>query len=71
MTSASRSRWYANIAATDGWSPTTVPNAYNAGNFTQASMNGYVGWYRRDFTLPSGAFAKYVQRRRQALDHPV
>ena len=23
-------------------------------------MNGYVGWYRRDFTLPSGAFAKYV-----------
>ena len=39
----------------------TVPNAYNAGNFTQASMNGYVGWYRRDFTLPSGAFASYVQ----------
>jgi beta-glucuronidase len=53
-------RWYANVAATDGWSPTTVPNAYNAGNFTQASMNGYVGWYRRDFTIPVGAFAKYV-----------
>ncbi len=23
-------------------------------------MNGYVGWYRRDFTLPAGAFAGYV-----------
>jgi beta-glucuronidase len=53
-------RWYSNVAATDGWSPVTVPNAYNAGNFSQASMNGYVGWYRRDFTLPSGAFAKSV-----------
>ena len=52
--------WNANVAAADGWSPTTVPNAYNAGNFTRASMNGYVGWYRRDFTLPSDAFAKYV-----------
>ena len=56
-------RWYANVAATDGWSPTTVPNAYNAGNFTQASMNGYVGWYRRDFTIPRKAFASYVPAR--------
>jgi hypothetical protein len=35
----------------------TVPTP-NAGN-SPASMNGYVGWYRRDFA-PSGAFAKYV-----------
>jgi beta-glucuronidase len=48
------------IASTAGWSPTTVPNAYNAGDLSNASMNGYVGWYRRDFTLPAGAFARYV-----------
>ena len=45
--------WWGNVASTDGWSPVTVPNAYNAGDFSSASMSGYVGWYRRDFTLPS------------------
>ncbi len=54
--------WWRNVASTAGWSTTTVPNAYNAGDFSQASMNGYVGWYRRDFTLPAGAFASYVPR---------
>ena len=34
-------------------------------------MNGYVGWYRRDFTLPAGAFASYVPEVGPALDHPV
>ena len=48
--------WWRDVAATDGWSPLTVPNAYNAGNFSSASMHGWVGWYRRDFTLPRGAF---------------
>ena len=43
-----------------GWTPVTVPNSYNAGDFSAASMRGSVGWYRRDFTLPAGAFAKYV-----------
>ncbi|MBV8430791.1 MAG: hypothetical protein JO244_06495, partial [Solirubrobacterales bacterium] len=52
--------WWQNVAATDGWSPVTVPNAYNAGDFSSLSMTGYVGWYRRDFTLPAHAFAKYV-----------
>jgi glycosyl hydrolase family 2 len=52
--------WSHDVAATDGWSPVTVPNAYNAGDFSGASMHGWVGWYRRDFTLPSGAFARYV-----------
>ncbi len=52
--------WSANVASTDGWTPVTVPNAYNAGDFSNLSMNGYVGWYRRDFTLPVRAFAKYV-----------
>jgi Glycosyl hydrolases family 2, TIM barrel domain/Glycosyl hydrolases family 2, sugar binding domain/Glycosyl hydrolases family 2 len=52
--------WNRNVAATDGWSPVSVPNSYNAGDFSNASMNGTVGWYRRDFTLPAGAFARYV-----------
>ena len=52
--------WWRNRAATDGWSPVTVPNAYNAGDLSNASMTGSTGWYRRDFTLPSGAFARYV-----------
>ena len=52
--------WWGNIASTDGWSPVAVPNSYNAGDLSTASMNGSVGWYRRDFTLPSGAFARYV-----------
>jgi beta-glucuronidase len=52
--------WWQNVAATDGWSPVTIPNAYNAGDFSTASMNGYVGWYRRDFVLPSGAFPNAV-----------
>ena len=53
---------WADTTSNTGWSPVTVPNAYNAGNFTQASMNGWVGWYRRDFTLPSDAFASYLPR---------
>jgi beta-glucuronidase len=52
--------WWRDVAATDGWSPVSIPNAYNAGDFSQSSMNGYVGWYRRDFTLPAGAFSSFV-----------
>ncbi len=52
--------WWGDVASTDGWSPVAVPNAYNAGDFSNLSMLGYVGWYRRDFTLPAGAFARYV-----------
>jgi beta-glucuronidase len=52
--------WWRDVASTDGWSPVTVPNSYNAGQLTSASMQGYVGWYRRDFTLPAGAFRRYV-----------
>jgi beta-galactosidase/beta-glucuronidase len=52
--------WWRDVAATAGWSPIRIPNAYNAGDFSVSSSDGYVGWYRRDFTLPSGAFARYV-----------
>ncbi len=52
--------WWRNAAGTAGWSPVTVPNSFNAGDLSAASMAGSVGWYRRDFTLPSSAFARYV-----------
>jgi beta-glucuronidase len=42
-------------ASTEGWSPTTVPNAWNATDETPESMKGTIGWYRRDFRLPSSS----------------
>ena len=36
----------------DGWATTSVPNAWNAGDNSVASMTGTVGWYRKDFRLP-------------------
>jgi beta-glucuronidase len=55
--------WWRNIASTDGWTPVTVPNSFNSGDLSTASMNGWVGWYRRDFTIPPKAFASYVPAR--------
>jgi hypothetical protein len=54
--------WWRGAGATTGWSPVSVPNAYNAGDFSNASMSGSVGWYRKDFTIPAKAFASYVAR---------
>lgn len=55
--------FWRNAASTEGWAPVTIPNSFNAGDLSTASMNGSVGWYRRDFTVPAGAFAKYVPAR--------
>jgi beta-glucuronidase len=55
--------WWRDVASTDGWSPVTVPNSFNAGDLSAASMTGWVGWYRRDFTIPPKAFASYVPAR--------
>jgi beta-glucuronidase len=52
-----RARWFRETS-TEGWNPTTVPNAWNAGDDTPESMKGTVGWYRKDFRLPSSA-ARY------------
>lgn len=52
--------WWRGAASSSGWSRVTVPNAFNAGDYSQASMAGSVGWYRRDFRLPRRAFASYV-----------
>src|SRR3954453_15758973 len=42
-------------SATEGWAPVTVPNAWNAKDYSDASFAGGVGWYRKDFHLPSAA----------------
>ncbi|MHB8690143.1 MAG: glycoside hydrolase family 2 protein [Solirubrobacteraceae bacterium] len=52
--------FYADTSSPAGWTALSVPNSYNAGDFSSASMAGSVGWYRRDFVLPSGAFTSYV-----------
>ena len=49
-------RLYAQTS-TDGWTTTTVPSAWNAGDDSQASFLGSVAWYRKDFRLPSRARA--------------
>jgi beta-glucuronidase len=52
--------WFQNVASTDGWTPASVPNSYNTGDLSNLSWSGYVGWYRKDFTLPAKAFPGYV-----------
>ncbi|MFL5893737.1 MAG: glycoside hydrolase family 2 protein [Thermoleophilaceae bacterium] len=36
-----------------GWTQVTVPYAWNATDESPASMRGSVGWFRKDFRLPS------------------
>jgi beta-glucuronidase len=44
-------------ASTAGWTAVTVPNAWNAGDESPASMAGSVGWYRKDLSLPDASRA--------------
>jgi beta-glucuronidase len=39
-------------AGREGWAPLTIPNAWNVGDNSVASMTGTVAWYRKDFRLP-------------------
>ena len=55
--------WWRNVASTAAWAPVAIPNSFNAGDFSDASMAGSVGWYRRDFTVPAGAFSRFVPAR--------
>jgi len=57
--------WWRGGGADAGWAPVSVPNAFNAGDLSYNSDIGWVGWYRRDFTLPARAFAAYVPRAAQ------
>lgn len=52
--------WWQDQASTEGWSPVTVPNSYDAGDLSAQAYEGYVGWYRKDFTVPANAFPRYV-----------
>jgi beta-glucuronidase len=46
-----------------GWTRTSVPDAANAGDFSQQSYLGGVHWYRKDFSAPAGpARARWVLR---------
>ncbi len=40
-------------ASTTGWTTTNVPDAWNATDESVASYLGAVGWYRKDFRLPT------------------
>lgn len=42
-------------ADTAGWAPVSVPHAWNATDESDASFAGTVGWYRKDFRLPSSS----------------
>jgi len=46
-----RQRFYRQ-SSTAGWSAVSVPNVWNVGDDSEASMRGSVGWYRKDFELP-------------------
>lgn len=48
---------YAKQTGTAGWTTTTVPNAWNATDESLESFMGSVGWYRKDFKLPSAKAA--------------
>jgi hypothetical protein len=34
------------------WRPVSVPHAFNARDYSQRSLDGLVGWYRKDFRAP-------------------
>jgi beta-glucuronidase len=41
--------------STAGWTPVTIPNAWNANDRSPSGFIGAPAWYRRDFRLPSRA----------------
>lgn len=46
---------YQRQTSTAGWSRVSVPNAWNAKDDSDRSFTGSVGWYRKQFRLPSAA----------------
>ena len=44
---------FQNQTTLDGWTPVTVPNAWNAGDYSDASDAGGIAWYRKDFKVPA------------------
>jgi beta-glucuronidase len=52
-----------------GWTRVTVPNVWNNGDPSAASMLGGVGWYRRDFALPSASAALHWAVRFESVNY--
>jgi beta-glucuronidase len=52
-----------------GWATTTVPNASNAGDFSNQSYMGNVHWYRKDFRLPRAAEASKWMLRFESVNY--
>jgi beta-glucuronidase len=50
-------RRYFRQRSTAGWSTVKVPHAWNVGDHSVGSMHGSVGWYRKEFELPSAGAA--------------
>ena len=48
---------YMRTASTSGWTRTTVPDNWNLGDDSIESMQGTIGWYRKDFTVPDARAA--------------
>lgn len=44
--------------AVEGWSGTTAPMVWNVGGTTRESYEGSIGWYRKDFRLPTSRTAR-------------
>ncbi len=57
--------------STNGWMLTTVPNAWNATDESPASFAGAVGWYRKDFRLPSTAKRLMWTARFESINYKV
>ena len=47
-----KNRGWASETGEANWTQVQVPNAWNAGDDSSASMAGSVVWYRKDFKLP-------------------
>src|SRR5436305_3140007 len=45
--------WSSARARSGPWRPVSIPNAFNARNYSQRSERSWVQWYRERFTLPS------------------
>src|SRR4051794_24409111 len=58
-----------NSTSTAGWKTVRVPNVWNVGDASNASMAGGIGWYRKDFTLPDADSALHWALRFESVNY--
>ena len=58
-------------ASASGFTAIEVPHVFNAGDFSEASMLGGVGWYRKDFRVPAAEAATGWALRFEGAGHRV